>query len=70
MKADEQLTKQEEIAFNMISSDKKLSKKDIALRLNKSERTIQRIIASLTNKGLIERNGSNKIGYWKVKDAN
>ena len=70
MKVDEQLTKQEEIVFNMISSDKKLSKKDIALRLNKSERTIQRIIASLTNKGLIERNGSNKIGYWKVKDAN
>ena len=70
MKADEQLTKQEEIVFNMISSDRKLSKKDIALRLNKSERTIQRIIASLTNKGLIERNGSNKIGYWKVKDAN
>lgn len=70
MKADEQLTKQEEIVFNMILSDKKLSKKDIALRLNKSERTIQRIIASLTNKGLIERNGSNKIGYWKVKDVN
>lgn len=70
MKVDEQLTKQEEIVFNMISSDKKLSKKDIALRLNKSERTIQRIIASLTNKGLIERNGSNKIGYWKVKDTN
>ncbi len=65
-KAKEKLTKQEEIVFNMISSKEKLSKKEIALRLNKSEKTVQRIISSLINKNLVERNGSNKIGYWKL----
>lgn len=34
---------------------------------NKSVRTINRIISLLKSKGLIERIGSNKNGYWKVK---
>ena len=62
----ENLTKQEEIVVNMIASKEKLSKKEIALKLNKSEKTVQRIISSLISKNLIERNGSNKIGYWKL----
>ena len=62
----EELTNQEENVLNMISSDKKLSKKEIASRLDKSEKTVQRIISSLTNKGLIERSGANKNGYWKA----
>ena len=34
---------------------------------NKSVRTINRIMSLLKAKGLIERIGSNKNGYWKVK---
>lgn len=56
------------LVLNMLTVDIKLSKNDIASTLNKSERTIQRIISSLTNKGLIERIGTNKDGYWKVVD--
>ena len=63
---NKKLNKQEEIVLNSIANDKNLSKIDIALRLNKSERTIQRIISSLITKGLIERKGTNKNGYWCV----
>lgn len=66
----EKLTQQEEIVFNAIASDKNLTKKDIAQRMDKSERTIQRIISSLTSKGLIERVGTNRDGFWKVVDTN
>jgi len=43
------------------------SKEEIALRIGKSEKTVQRIIASLTSKNVIERIGSNKTGYWSLK---
>ena len=66
----EKLTQQEEIVFNAIASDKNLTKKDIAQRMDKSGRTIQRIISSLTSKGLIERVGTNRDGFWKVVDTN
>ena len=66
----EKLTQQEEIVFNAIASDKNLTKKDIAQRMDKSERTIQRIISSLTSKCLIERVGTNRDGFWKVVDTN
>ncbi len=65
----EKLTMQEQIVFSAIAGDSNFTKKDIAQRLNKSERTVQRIISSLTSKGLIERVGSNKDGIWKIIDA-
>lgn len=65
-KIEEKLTKQEEIVLNLIASNQKLSKKEIALRINKSDKTIQRIISSLQDKGLIEREGGNRKAYWKL----
>ncbi len=41
-------------------------KKEIAENVNKSEKTIQRAINSLIDKGLVVRVGSNKEGYWKI----
>jgi predicted HTH transcriptional regulator len=41
--------------------------KDTAKELNKSIITIQRGIKKLVELGLIERIGSNKTGYWKIK---
>lgn len=67
---NDKLSSQEEVLLNAIASNKNLSKKDMAQRLNKSERTIQRIISHLTEKGLIEREGTNKNGYWKVVGTN
>jgi ATP-dependent DNA helicase RecG len=40
---------------------------DAAKELNKSVITIQRGIKKLVELGLIERIGSNKTGYWKIK---
>lgn len=39
------------------------TKSEIAKRINKSEKTVQRVIASLIDKKLITRVGSNKDGY-------
>ena len=44
--------------------------KDTAKELNKSIITIQRGIKKLVELGLIERIGSNKTGYWKIKWEN
>ena len=52
--------------FNLIQNNEKISKAEMAVRIGKSEKTVQRIISSLMGKGLIEREGSNKSGYWKV----
>lgn len=41
-------------------------KKEIAENVNKSEKTIQRAINSLIDKGLVVRVGSNKEGYLKI----
>lgn len=39
----------------------------LAEKAEKSARTLNRYLTSLKNKGLIERVGSNKTGYWKVQ---
>ncbi len=40
---------------------------DLALAMNKSRATITRYIRELKNLELIERNGADKNGYWKIK---
>ena len=39
----------------------------MAIRIGKSEKTVQRTISSLTKKQVIERVGSNKTGKWRIK---
>lgn len=63
---NEELSELEQLIYNLIDSNDKITKVEMGVRAQKSKRTIQRIIASLTQKGLIERVGSNKYGYWKV----
>ena len=43
-----------------------LTVKEIADKLNKNESTIVRNIGKLKEQGIIERNGSDKTGCWKV----
>lgn len=61
-----ELTEAEQLIFNLIQNNDGISKAEMALRIGKSEKTVQRIISSLTKKKVVERNGSNKPGSWKI----
>lgn len=67
-KDDESSNKLEKKTYELLEEEEGITKNEIALRLNRSERTIQRFINSLISKGLVERVGSNKKGYWRVKE--
>ncbi len=64
---NEELTEAEQIVFNLIQNNEGIAKAEMAIRIGKSEKTVQRIISSLIKKQVIEREGSNKSGKWKVK---
>lgn len=64
---DEELTKTEKQVFDIIDENLRISKEEISLKINKSEKTVQRLISSLITKGFVYRVGSNKNGYWKTK---
>lgn len=60
------LTKDEDKILRLLKENFGISKSEMALSIAKSERTVQRILSSLTEKGLIVREGSNKSGFWKI----
>ena len=60
------LTEAEQVIFNLIQNNEKISKAEMAIRIGKSEKTVQRIISSLIKKQVIKREGSNKSGYWMI----
>ena len=62
----ESLTDSEQIVFNIIRDNERITKSEIAIRIGKSEKSVQRIVSSLIEKSLIQRVGSNKTGYWEV----
>ena len=49
-------------------NNKQIKKVDIALKVKKSEKTIQRYISSMIEKGYLIRVGYDKDGYWKAKN--
>ena len=53
--------------LELLSGNGKLTAEDIAKDIGKDIVTIKRAIKVLKDKGLLERVGSNKTGYWKVK---
>ena len=61
-----ELTEAEQVIFNLIQNNEGISKAEMAIRIGKSEKTVQRIISSLMKKQVIERDGSNKTGSWKI----
>lgn len=63
----ENLSEMEQVVFNLIYNNAAITKNEISLRTGKSARTVQRIISSLTKKGIIIRVGSNKNGHWEVR---
>ena len=46
----------------------KMTQKQLAESINKSERTIKTITASLEEKGVITRINGKRFGYWKVNN--
>ena len=61
-----ELTEAERIIFNLIQNNEGISKAEMAIRIGKSEKTVQRLISSLMKKQVVEREGSNKSGSWKI----
>lgn len=60
-----EITQDENSILNIIRSEDGVTLKDIATRLNKSEKTIQRNIANLIKDKKLERVGTNRHGYWR-----
>jgi len=50
----------------LIVNNPHITKTELSNQLNKSTATISRILKSLKDKGLIERVGAKKTGYWKI----
>jgi DNA-binding CsgD family transcriptional regulator len=64
---NESLTDEEKLVIDMISKDASLSAKKMAILLNISDRTVQRLLSKLKEKGVLERIGSTK-GYWIINN--
>ena len=62
----EKLTKIEIKILDAILEDSQITQSNIAERINTTPKTVQRGIATLKEKGIIERVGSNKKGYWNI----
>ncbi len=60
------LNKNERQIIELILNDPTLTAEKLSIEINKTKRTAERYLKSLQEKGYIERNGSDKNGYWKV----
>ncbi len=61
------IDKNEKEVLLLISENPNITQSEVSLKMNYSKRGIEKIIRKLKDKGLIERVGSNKSGYWKIK---
>ena len=66
-KNDFSMNKIEKQVYDLIDKYSRIKRDEIAKKIGKSEKTVQRYISSLIDKGLVVRVGSNKNGYWMVK---
>lgn len=57
----------EQKVLEVINSGPKSTAKDISEKIGLKPRTIERAIKELKDKGIIERKGSRKSGYWLIK---
>ena len=52
--------------FELIKNDASITRKELALKINKSERTVDRLIKELKYLNLIEEKTSKKGGIWVI----
>lgn len=64
---DDLLSKHEKVVLEAIGENIRITRLELSQMIDRSERTVQRITNSLVEKGLIERIGNNRFGYWDVK---
>lgn len=62
------LTPAQQRLVELIRRQPRLSVREMAERLELSQRQEERVVASLREKNVIRRIGSNKSGYWEVLD--
>ncbi|MCF0110437.1 MAG: Lrp/AsnC family transcriptional regulator [Erysipelotrichaceae bacterium] len=62
----DKVTDKELAILNLVMNSPRLSYTEIAATLNLSRKTVSVRIRNLKNKGIIERIGSDRKGYWKV----
>jgi ATP-dependent DNA helicase RecG len=62
------LNKNEQAVYCLLKKNPYYTRQELADATSKSLRTIQRTLDSLRKKELIERIGSDKSGYWEVKN--
>lgn len=60
------LNSTEEQIFNLINREKYITQAKLSKLLDLSENCIYKNLRTLKSKGIIERIGSNKKGYWKI----
>lgn len=60
------LNKTEQAILKLIKENNKITHKGMAEILEVTEKTAKRNTQNLKDKGLIERKGSRKDGYWKI----
>lgn len=63
---DSGLNENENEILNAIKANPSASAKDLSISLNIPFRSVQRYFSNLKEKGIIERVGSNKSGYWRL----
>lgn len=66
----ENVVEKEEKIIQLIKSNSKITAKEIANKLSISERTVQRCLKSLVDKGIIIRVGPAKGGHWSIVKKN
>jgi fido (protein-threonine AMPylation protein) len=58
----------EEIAvIQYLKENPTVTQKEIAAHIGKSERTVKRMTVDLSSRGMIERRGGRRNGYWEIK---
>ncbi len=60
------VTLEEMQVLALLKTDGKLTQKNLAEKIGKSDRTVKRITVALEENSLIERIGGKHFGYWKV----
>ncbi len=62
------LSETERKVLECIKENGEFSAEEMAKKIQKDKRTVERAIKSLKEQGIIERNGSDKNGSWKVTE--
>jgi predicted HTH transcriptional regulator len=57
-----------DIIYNEIKNNPHITYSELSKKINRTEKTVQRAVAYLKQKNLIERVGSYKTGYWSIKE--